>query len=154
MAQALTAFIIFVIVAGGVIISLNRRTRAKAQETALESTEAPGKVRPLSKRQQRIASTLEPATEMPSIEQLVAEEARDTGVNDIPGGERLDVSLKLRVYWRDEVVRQGCSDGVLEFRIDEGIDPAAAETDDVRLVCVRSGEGAAAPDASAEESDS
>lgn len=139
MAQAITSFIIFVIVAGAVIITLNRRTRNKAREAALEPVESPSTPRPLSKRQQRIVATLEPDKEPPSIEDLVAAEAKDTGVNDIPGGDGLDVSLKLRVYWRDEIVRQGCTDGVLEFRIEAGVDPAAAETDDVRLVCVRGG---------------
>ena len=146
MAQALTAFVIFMVVAGGVIISLNRRTRTKMQETALEgelaaqpAQPAPSKARNLSKRQQRIVSTLEPMKEAPSIEELVAAEAADTGVNEIPGGDGLDVSLKLRVYWRDEVVRRGCEDGVLEFRVQEGVDRAAAETEDVRLVCVRNG---------------
>lgn len=141
MAQALTAFVIFMVVAGGVIISLNRRTRTKMQETALDSTAPPAQQKPrsLSKRQQRIVASLEPMKEAPSIEQLVAEEAAETGVNEIPGGEGLDVSLKLRVYWRDEVVRNGCEDGVLEFRVDEDVDRAVAETDDVRLVCVRNG---------------
>ena len=139
MAQALTAFVIFIIVAGGVMVTLSRRTRTKMQESAAEEVAPPEKPRSLSRRQQRIVSTLEPTKELPSIEQLVAEEARETGVNEIPGGEGLDVSLKLRVYWRDEVVRQGCSDGVLEYRVDDGVDPAQAETEDVRLVCVRNG---------------
>ncbi|MGI9610344.1 MAG: hypothetical protein ACR2NL_08610 [Acidimicrobiia bacterium] len=143
MEQALPAFVIFVVVAGGVIISLNRRTRAKMHETVLEGEQAVApdqpKPRNLSKRQQRIVSTLEPMKEAPSIQELVDAEAADTGVNEIPGGEDLDVSLKLRVFWRDEVVRGGCEDGVLEFRVDEGVDPASAETEDVRLVCVRNG---------------
>lgn len=151
MAQALTAFVIFMVVAGGVIISLNRRTRTKMQESALIEGEIAAKPkdpkpRNLSKRQQRIISTLEPTNEAPSIEDLVAAEAAETGVNDIPGGDGLDVSLKLRVYWRDEVVRSGCEDGMLEFRIEDGIDPATAETEDVRLVCVRNGIEQAKPD--------
>jgi hypothetical protein len=136
MAQALTAFTIFIVVAGGVIVFLNRRTRDKMRETALE-LEVERKPRSLSKRQQRIVASLEPAKEIPTIEQLVAEEAADTGVNEIPGGDGLDVSLKLRVYWRDEVVRQGCTDGHLEYRVDGDATPETAQTDDVRLVCVR-----------------
>lgn len=139
MAQALTAFVIFVVVAGGVIISLNRRTRTKMQEAAVTDGPETKPPKTLSKRQQRIVATLEPPKEMPSIEELVAEEARDTGVNEIAGGEGLDVSLKLRVYWRDEIVRQGCTDGVLEFRVDDDVSPADADTNDVRLVCVRNG---------------
>lgn len=138
MGQALTAFIIFVLVAGGIIIVLSRRTRNKMHETALtDETMSPKEPRSLSKRQQRIVSTLEPDKEIPSIEDLVAQEALETGVDEIRGGEGLDTSLKLRVYWRDEIVRQGCADGVLEFRIEDGVERANAETDDVRLVCVR-----------------
>lgn len=142
MAQAMTAFVIFMLVAGGIMVSLNRRTRIKMKEAAIgdEAVEPATTPRSLSKRQQRMVATLQPEPELPSIEDLVAEEAAETGVNDIPGGEGLDVSLKLRVYWRDEVVRKGCSDGVLEFRITDGVEPGDAETDDVRLVCVRSGQ--------------
>ena len=136
MPQALTAFAVFILVAVGVLVFLNRRTREKMREATVGET-APQKPKQLSKRQQRIVSTLEPDKPIPTIEDLVAAEAADTGVNEIPGGADLDVSLKLRVYWRDEVVRRGCSDGRLEFRIDDGIDPATAETEDVRIVCVR-----------------
>lgn len=156
MAQALTAFVIFIIVAGGVMVTLSRRTRTKMQESAAEEVAPPEKPSTLSRRQQRIVSTLEPTKELPSIEQLVADEARETGVNTIPGGEGLDLSLKLRVYWRDEIVRQGCTDGMLEYRIDEGVDPEQAETEDVRLVCVRNGvvrAGDPAPAEDPEESD-
>ena len=78
MAQALTAFAIFIMVAGGVIVFLNRRTRDKMRETALD-LQIEKKPRSLSKRQQRIVASLEPAKELPSIEQLVAEEAADLG---------------------------------------------------------------------------
>jgi len=149
MAQALTAFVIFMVVAGGIIISLNRRTRSKMQEAVIEGGVAaePAELKPrnLSRRQQRVVATLEPMKDAPSIEALVEAEAADTGVNEIRGGEGLDVSLKLRVFWRDEVVRQGCEDGSLEFRVEEGVDPASAETDDVRLVCVRNGVDQATP---------
>ena len=153
MGEAITAFVIFLLVAGGVMISLNRRTRNKMKEVAIgdEVAEPVQKPRSLSKRQQRIVATLEPDKEIPSIDDLVAAEAADTGVNDIAGGDGLDTSLKLRVYWRDEVVRNGCTDGQLEFRIDDGVDPAAAETEDVRLVCVRNGVVQATPTPASEE---
>lgn len=142
MAQALTAFFIFMIVAGGIMVTLNRRTRNRMKEVAFgdePSEPVAPPPRNLSRRQQRIVSTLEPDKELPSIQDLVEAEAADTGVNDIPGGDGLDVSLKLRVFWRDEVVRRGCDDGQLEFRIDGGVSPDEAETEDVRLVCVRNG---------------
>jgi len=135
MAQGITAFVIFILVAGGVIVYLNRRTRDRMRELAIEPDER--KPRFVGKRQQRLLESMDPPPDIPTIEQLVAEEAAATGVNDIAGGDGLDVSLKLRVYWRDEVVRQGCRDGVLEFRVDPGVAPADAQTEDVRLVCVR-----------------
>lgn len=127
------------------MVTLSRRTRTKMKESVVTDTVTPEKPPSLSRRQERMVSTLEPTKDLPSIEQLVAEEARETGVDEIPGGDGLDVSLKLRVYWRDEVVRQGCDDGVLEFRIGDGVDPAQAETEDVRLVCVRNGVEAVSP---------
>jgi hypothetical protein len=143
MAQAITAFAIFLVVTVGVITFLNRRTRDKMREAAIELEDE--KPRLGSKRQQRMVASFDPPKELPTIEELVAQEAADTGVNEIPGGSELDVSLKLRVYWRDEVVRRGCSDGTLEFRVAEGVTPEDAETDDVRLVCVRSGGTTAEP---------
>ena len=135
MGEALTAFAIFIFAAFGIILFLTRRTRDRIKEATVD--DGPTRPRTMSKRQQRVVASLEPAKERPTIEQLVAEEAAATGVNEIPGGQGLDVSLKLRVYWRDEVVRSGCEDGTIEFRIEEGVDPEAANTDDVRLVCVR-----------------
>lgn len=144
MAEALTAFAIFVVIAVGTMVFLNKRTRDKMRENASE--EAPPRQTRISRRQQRFVATLEPAKPLPTIDDLVAEEAAATGVNDIPGGEGLDVSLKLRVYWRDEVVRRGCDDGHLEFRLGEGVSPQSAATEDVRLVCVRDGVVATAAD--------
>ena len=148
MAEAITAFAIFIIVTVGIVVFLNRRTRDKMLETAVEpEIEKP---RIGSKRQQKMAASFEPPKETPTIEELVAQEAVDTGVNEIPGGDELDVSLKLRVYWRDEVVRRGCTDGTLEFRLAEGVSPSEAETEDVRLVCVRATGESATPDPAAE----
>ena len=137
MGEALTAFAIFIFAAFGIILFLTRRTRDRIKEASVDEALTPP--RTMSKRQQRVVASLEPAKERPTIEQLVAEEAAATGVNEIPGGEALDVSLKLRVYWRDEVVRRGCENGTIEFRIEEGVVPEEANTDDVRLVCVRGG---------------
>jgi hypothetical protein len=140
--EVLTAVAIAVSVAVGVMISLSKRTRDRAQE-ALLNNEQPGP-KPGTKRQQQLMAQMAPSPEIPTIEELVAEEAVATGVNDIPGGDGLDVSLKLRVYWRDDVIRRGCADGRLQFRIDSGVSLDAADTDDVRLVCVRDGSEVAA----------
>jgi hypothetical protein len=135
LAPALTALAIGMFVVMAVMVTLSKRTRDRAQQALLSDGTPQAKGR--SKRQQQVLDSLSQPPDIPTIEELVAEEAAATGVNDIAGGNGLDVSLKLRVYWRDEVVRRGCEDGHLEFRVDEGIDFASAETDDVRLVCVR-----------------
>jgi hypothetical protein len=148
--EVLTAVAIAVFVTMGVMVTLTRRTRERAQEA--QGNDHPTAPKPRTKRQKQLVAQMAPPPEIPTIEQLVAEEAAATGVNDIPGGEGLDVSLKLRVYWRDEVVRKGCEDGHLEFRIESGVDLEAADIDDVRLVCKRGGAGAAENHGSAGES--
>jgi len=140
MGQALAGFTIFIVIAGVIMITLTRRTRDRMRDAiAAETGEPPANVP--SKRQQKImaATSAHTATPKPTIEELVAAEAEATGVNEIDGGDGLDVSLKLRVFWRDEVVRKGCEDGHLEFRIDDGATVETAATEDVRLVCVRDG---------------
>lgn len=132
--EVITALAIAIAITMGVMITLSKRTRERAQETLVDQPSGP---KPRTRRQQELMAKMAPPPEIPTIEELVAEEAAATGVNDIPGGEGLDVSLKLRVYWRDEVVRNGCEDGHLEYRIDPGIARDSADTDDVRLVCVR-----------------
>lgn len=124
-------------VVGVVMFNLNRRTRERRLEAMAAEDGLP--VNPPKLRgKKKILAEMEPVKPRPTIEQLVAEEAEATGVNDIPGADDLDVSLKLRVFWRDEVVRRGCDDGHLEFRIDDGVDIESIRTEDVRLVCVRS----------------
>ena len=135
--EVVTAIAIAATVAMGVMVAFARRTRERAQEAMPDSQ--PAMPKPRTKRQRQLVASMAPPPQMPTIEELVAEEAAATGVNDIAGGEGLDVSLKLRVYWRDEVVRRGCEDGNLEFRVDGGISAAAADINDVRLVCVRDG---------------
>ncbi len=135
--EVVTAIAIAATVAMGVMVTFARRTRERAQEAMPDAQ--PTAPKPRTKRQRQLVANMAPPPQMPTIEELVAEEAAATGVNDIPGGDGLDVSLKLRVYWRDEVVRGGCEDGNLEFRIDGGASIEAAGIDDVRLVCVRDG---------------
>ena len=137
MAQALTGLAIFIFVASAVMVTLTRRTRERMRETMVAGEDPP--LQPRTRRQREVLTTMQPAKPAPTIEELVAAEAADTGVNDIPGGDGLDVSLKLRVYWRDEVVRRGCEDGRLEFRVADDVDSENADTGDVRLVCVRNG---------------
>lgn len=71
----------------------------------------------------------------PSIQELMAEEVRETGVDQIPGGEGIEHPILLKVWHRDEHVRAGCTDGALRYVILEGVEPAAATEGDMRLVC-------------------
>ncbi len=71
----------------------------------------------------------------PTIQELMAEEVRETGVDQIPGGDGLEVPVRLKVWHRDAHVRSGCADDALRFVVNEGVDPATATEDDVMLVC-------------------
>jgi len=132
----MVALVAFAILSSGVVVVFSRRTRRKMRDTYMSNDPKPP-VATRTRRQQRIVETLEPAGSTPTIEELVAAEVAETGVNNIAGAEGLADSLKLRVWWRDEVVRNGCTDGHLEFRLDEGVAQQDAVTEDLRIVCVR-----------------
>lgn len=127
-----------------VMVTLSRRTRDKMRAVMAAEHEANPDPWPPHSGDQALGA-MPPAKPRPTIQDLVDEEAAATGVNDIPGGEDLNVSLKLRVFWRDEVVRKGCADGHLEFRIASGVELDSIRTEDVRLVCVHS-DSAVAPE--------
>ncbi len=127
-----------------VMVTLTRRTRQRMREV-MEAEHEAGLAPSRPPGSKQVLEDVAPAKARPTIQDLVDEEAAATGVNDIPGGEDLNVSLKLRVFWRDEVVRKGCTDGHLEFRIDSGVELDSIRTDDVRLVCVHSDATAAPP---------
>ncbi|MCP3973761.1 MAG: hypothetical protein GY720_04635 [bacterium] len=137
MAQAAIGFATLAVVVA-VMVTLSRRTKRRMHE--MMAAEQDGGSVPLpAMGNKKVLAEITPAKPRPTIQDLVDEEAAATGVNEIPGGEDLNVSLKLRVFWRDEVVRKGCRDGHLEFRVDQGVNLDSMRTEDVRLVCVRSG---------------
>lgn len=142
MTQAIIGFIALAVVVA-VMVTLSRRTKRRMHEMmAAEQDGVAMPMPPMGKKQAVI--DMAPGKPRPTIQDLVDEEAVATGVNEIPGGEDLNVSLKLRVFWRDEIVRKGCEDGQLEFRIDDNVNLDEVRTDDVRLVCVRAGSSDAA----------
>jgi hypothetical protein len=98
--------------------------------------------KPKAKQHQKIQQ-FEPEHATPSIEDLIEEEAADLGLNDIPGGDGVETSVKLRVWHRDSAVRSGCADGTLRYEVDAGVEPADAELGQVHLRCLASGEAAA-----------
>jgi hypothetical protein len=68
------------------------------------------------------------------IMDLVKEEAAETGVDEITGGEGVDLPVRLQVWHRDEAVREACPDlSMLRFEVDVGVAAANAEADQVRL---------------------
>ena len=84
----------------------------------------------------------------PTIQELMADEVRETGVDQIPGGDELEIPVRLKVWHRDEHVRRGCAEGALRFVVTDGVDRATATEDDVMLVC----DAVAAPSADLDES--
>lgn len=80
------------------------------------------------------------------IMDLVRQEVADTGIDHIAGGDGIDVTVRLRVWHRDESTRllvEGNPDR-LRFVLADGVDPAEADVDDVRLVAAA--EEGATPD--------
>ena len=104
--------------------------------------------KPKAKQHKKIQE-FEPEHTTPSIEDLIEEEAADLGLNDIPGGEGIETSVKLRVWHRDGSVRSGCAGGTLRYEIDDGVEPADAELGQVHLSCTKSGQSANEPQQSA-----
>ena len=95
--------------------------------------------KPKTKQHQKIQQ-FEPEHTTPSIEDLIEEEAAELGLNEIPGGEGVDTSVKLRVWHRDASARSGCAEGALRYEVDDGVEPAEAELGQVRLRCGTSGQ--------------
>jgi hypothetical protein len=70
-----------------------------------------------------------------TLEQLIAEEAEETGVNEMPGGDGLATPVKLKVFHRDSSQHSDCRESGLRFEVRSGADPENATEHDVRLVC-------------------
>lgn len=119
------------LIAAALIFAFGRMSRKRVDDV-------PEVERP--KRQSRRDRKLEafraanPDPVLPTMFDLMMEEAQELGVNDIPGGEDLEVPIKLKVWRRDEAKRTNCAGGV-RFEIQPGIDPTSATEDHVRLVC-------------------
>ena len=98
---------------------------------------APQEKAPRQSRRQRKLDKLremDPLPEPRSMFDIMMEEAAELGVDEIPGGEGLEVPVKLKVFRRDARVREECT-GVVRFAIVGGVEPAHATVDDVRLLC-------------------
>jgi hypothetical protein len=69
------------------------------------------------------------------IMDLVLEEAAETGVDRIEGGDGIELPVRLQVWHRDAAVRTACPDPeMLRFVIDDGVAAETATSGDVRLI--------------------
>jgi hypothetical protein len=91
-----------------------------------------------SKRQQKILATLPPDPVLPSIQDLVLEEAQEIGLLELPGGAGVPVHVRLKVWKRDHDPA-GCTSGSWTYRVRDGVSPADAGVDDVTLTCLPEG---------------
>ena len=87
-----------------------------------------------TKKQRQFLATLPPDPPRPTIEDLVAEELEETGAGRIAGADGLQPPVALKVFRRDAPSVDGVPPERLRFVVDDGVEPAAASTDQVRLV--------------------
>jgi len=133
----IAALLVLGIVFGRMLMRRDAERKRAEYEAKLQSgdtTKPAGKKRRMTRRE-RILATLEPAPEIPTIIDLMHEEARDTGVNEIAGGEGLEVPVKLKVWQRDGGPHTECPRQSLHFEIAAGVSPEQATVEDVRLHC-------------------
>ncbi len=116
------------------LMEFEAERRARASGETGEAVE-PGGRRKRMNRRDKLLATLEPDPEIPSVIDLMNEEARETGVNEIAGGDGLEVPLKLKVWHRDGAAHEDCPREALRYEIAAGLEPSQATVDDVTLRC-------------------
>jgi cell division septation protein DedD len=87
----------------------------------------------------------------PDIFELIRQEAAETGVEEIPGADGVELTIRLRVWHRDEEVRE-MSPGPAELRFElaPDVDPETATENDLVLTFDGAPEGESAADAEAD----
>jgi len=133
---ATLTFLAFIALAG--ILFLRMLKAREEQQPEAETVPRIERPKRMSSRQRKLAKLKEFEESLPprpTIQELMAEEVRETGVDRIPGGDGLEVPVRLKVWHRDEHVRRNCADGALRFVVSEGVDRPTASEDDVMLVC-------------------
>ena len=123
------AFAVALLVVGVVFGRMLMRRDAERKRVEHE-----GRKRRMTRRE-RILATLEPDPEIPTVIDLMHAEARDTGVNEFAGGDRLEVPVKLKVWHRDGGPHAECPRQGLRFEVADGVEPEHATVEDVRLGC-------------------
>lgn len=134
----MSAVITVVLVVGGllavlVVLSRSANRRKKEAQADLEREKA--------------------ELQTPDIFELIAQEAADTGVEEIPGADGVEISTRLRVWHRDENIRALCPDPAdLRFEVTPGMEPEDVTEDDLILTFDGAPEPEPPPEA-AEETD-
>jgi len=123
-------------VLAGVLLA---RTRKRVNPDATESK--PKVPASASRRQQRILENLSPPPRIPTLMDLVREEVKDLGIEDIAGSEGISGPVLLKVYRRDEAIREQCPHDAYEYVVADDVRRDEAGDDDVRLFCARCAAG-------------
>lgn len=110
---------------------------AKVRKELADIAEVEPRPKRQSRREKRLEQirAAEPEYVPPSIDDLVAAEVADTGVDRIPGGEGVALAVLLKVYRRDTGVAETCAPEDRRFVITPGVAAADAGLDAVRLIC-------------------
>jgi hypothetical protein len=123
-------FLVFIGIAG---FFLFRMLQSRKENPAYE--EPPRRMTRREKKLAQLEAFDDDIPPRPTIQELVAEEIRATGVDRIPGSEGIESPVLLKVWHRDEHVRSGCAAGALRYVVREGVSAATAQEADVMLVC-------------------
>lgn len=131
--------IVLIALVGSTILAgvLITRARSRAKPEPVEGK--PQIPATASRRQRRILERLEPNPAIPTLMDLVNEEIAELGIREIPGSEDISGPVLLKVYRRDEQVREQCPHDTYEYVVADGVSRDEAVDDDVRLFCRQCG---------------
>jgi hypothetical protein len=125
--------VVLIAIGAYVYVRMVRSRRELAPELAAPEPER------LSRRRQRHLEKIrefdDAAYEPKTMEQLVAEEVAETGVDEIAGGAELATPVKLKVFHRDSPAHPDCRESGLRFEVSPSTTAPAATVADVRLLC-------------------
>ena len=125
--------LVLVGVVGLVIGFLLGRTATKRTTAGEGPTTVDRLNRSLSRRQQKILATLPPDEPRPTIEDLIAEEAAELGIDEIPADPTIPLAVKLQVFRRDAGGLGTADPAAVAFRLAAGT-AEPIEAADVRLI--------------------
>lgn len=130
--------IAILIAAVGIGYALSRVAKLRKELSDIaEIADKVEKPRRKSRREKRLEQirAAEPEYVPPSIEDLVAEEIEDLGVDRIPGGEGVAPAVLLKVYRRDTGRNEDCAPENRRYLVADGVNAEDAGVGDVRLTC-------------------